>query len=76
MAVARHPARKCAGGVDENANWPETTAADPPTIVEGTCTTGYFVEAGKPYRGCDITGAFTAVQNPCQRTVTHYGAYP
>lgn len=43
--------------------------------MEGTCASGYYVEAGKPYRGCDITGTFTAVQNPCQRTAAHRGGY-
>lgn len=75
MAVECHPARKCSGGEIENAIWVETAAADPPTIVEGTCASGYYVEAGKPYRGCDITGTFTAVQNPCQRTAAHHGGY-
>ena len=31
---------------------------------------GYYVEEGKPYRACDLTGTFTAIVNPCLRTCT------
>ena len=58
----------CAGTTDNNAVWPATVAGSPSTIALGACVSGYYVVAGAPYRGCDINGAFEAVQNPCQRT--------
>ena len=48
--------------------WQAATAGDPPTVVSGTCVSGYYVVSGAPYRGCDVNGTYTDVQNSCQRT--------
>jgi len=52
---------------DGTAAWPSGVAGDPPALVSGSCDAGYYVAAGAPYRGCDITGTWQVVQNPCQR---------
>ena len=61
-------ALKCAAITEGHVEWTETAATEPATIVEGICMPGFYVAAGKPYRACDITGSFTEIQNPCQRT--------
>jgi hypothetical protein len=57
----------CAASTSGNAAWPSAVAGSPPTLVTGTCNTGYYVPAGAPYRGCDITGTLTAIENACLR---------
>jgi hypothetical protein len=51
---------------DGSTAWPSAVAANPPTLVTGSCLSGFYVMAGAPYRGCDINGTATPVQNPCQ----------
>ena len=63
---ARITALTCEATNDDHAAWPDAPAND--GIVEGTCLPGYYVEEGKPYRACDLTGTFTAIVNPCLRT--------
>jgi hypothetical protein len=54
---------------DGSTAWPSAVAANPPTLVTGSCLSGFYVMAGAPYRGCDINGTATPVQNPCQGTL-------
>ena len=56
------------GTADGNAIWDDTLASNPPSFATGTCAEGFYVRAGQPYRLCDITGTFSEVQNPCERT--------
>jgi hypothetical protein len=56
----------CGARTESGATWPAATAASPAALVVGTCAPGFEVLAGAPYRGCDITGTLTAVENPCQ----------
>ena len=53
---------------DASTSWPSAVAGNPPTVTLGACKTGYYVVAGVPYRGCDISGNWQTVQNPCQST--------
>ena len=58
----------CAAFDDGTTTWSSGVAGNPPTVITGTCDAGYYVAAGAPYAGCNITGGFGNIQNPCQRT--------
>jgi hypothetical protein len=49
----------CPALSEGNAAWAQTTAG---STASGTCGTGF---AGAPFRTCDSTGAWQAIQSPC-----------
>ena len=63
-----HTAITCNAVTENGAHFDQTNAGDPPRLAIGACLPGYYVVAGAPYRGCNITGFFQPIQNPCQRT--------
>lgn len=65
---ARTAAILCVGFDDGNATWTATQAGSPATLATGSCDSYFYVAYGSTYRGCDITGAWQSVQNPCLRT--------
>jgi hypothetical protein len=60
----------CSATTLGNAAFSSVAAGSPATVAVGTCLPGFFVSSGAPYAGCDITGAWTAVQNACQGACT------
>ena len=53
-------ALQCAALEEENADWPLSAALSSP--VHGTCIPGYI---GSPTRGCEATGVWGPIHNPC-----------
>lgn len=58
----------CPATTDAASSWTAATASY--SSVTGSCNTGYATASGNPFRTC-LNGAFTAIENPCNRTEQH-----